>query len=1031
MSEQQLKQNIIHILKSYGWNYILNKDIDRNNNKDPFIFNDIKDRLFAFNKDKINKHSLDNDKLIKDIINLHIANWFRQTSKNNLLSINQKMTKLLCNRQFSDLLDDIIYVIDYDKIKNNIYTVSDEVIYKNNKFDLVLFVNGFPLVVIELKDYSSKTATKAIQDLTTYQHSSPDFFASNLLLVSIIHSVRYGVVGLNEHSWLKSRYDKNSNNNIQDAIYSLLSKAKLLRMLQYYTLFRTVNETGKLVKIIPRYYQLEAADKVYNRSLEKSNSVRGLISHYQGSGKTLLMFFIAYLILKNPKEKNIHKLKKDHPLILIFFDRTELRDQTYNVFDSIEDKKESVQLKKIDTGKEFEKLLNNINNESGIKLLTMFLLKDTFVDKINVKNSDKKIIVLVDEAHRTQYDSLGINLRKRLFPDSTQYFGFTGTPVIKEKYSTYEIFGNSKDKNNILDEYNMFQSQRDGTSVEIKVQSRPQRFHINEVGVIDDAEKAFSDDDELTNEVGTPLSGVFKSFLYNSDRIQAVCEDIVNHYHNVVSPHGFKAQVVVGDRYLVVEYRDKLRKYIELKKYPYKVEGIMTCENKEREKFKNYTLTPQDESKFKRRFNDPAHHLSFLVVTAKLLTGFDAPIEQVMYLDKYIKNPTMLFQTITRTNRCYYNPLTKEKKRFGIIVDYLNLGKRIKECIKSAYPGGGDDAIKNIDVSNYITDCIDRMYKFKGMFLDNQDIYNRSSKQDYIFYIEEHKEEFIEEYKAINQVWEQFYVLNGNEENTSKLQEHRGLYKRIVNAYDIYYTYLKDKNIDKLVGAEKISKKISSIIHNNIYNIRIVNYSTGSFILNDELEDIFNSDNDILSSELSKIDQSDGIADIKEVIKVADDILNECQRDIPQQLLDKMNKLKAELFDSSENNINNKEDNSIRNSLFDYLQTVRKFLKQNNNINVNLKDMLTDKVITLIEHDKNRVNKIVESILEYTTEMENKDGLEVLARYIKGSDEFKKDMKMKLRELIKEYDDDLFKSPQFYRLFDVIVEYYSNYDFGY
>src|SRR5690606_15860364 len=278
-------------------------------------------------------------------------------------------------------------------------------------------------------------------------------------------------------------------------------------------------------------------------------------------------------------------------------------------------------------------------------------------------NSRDNIIVLVDEAHRTQEGDLGRQMRAAL--PNTFLFGLTGTPVNRADKNTFWAFGSENDKGGYLSRYTFQDSIRDGATLPLHFEPRLVDVHLNKE-MLDEAFDQLKSSADLTDEDADLLnkkSARMSAFLKSPERVAKIVKDIAIHFKEKVEPHGFKAMIVTPDRYACVQYKEELDKYL-----PEEASRVVisTSANDTLEFKQKWAVDKGQQEKIVDEFNDPLGDLQFIIVTAKLLTGFDAPILQTMYLDKSIKDHTLL-QAICRTNRLY------KGKSFGRIVDYFGV----------------------------------------------------------------------------------------------------------------------------------------------------------------------------------------------------------------------------------------------------------------------------------------------------------------------------------------------------------------------
>jgi type I restriction enzyme R subunit len=286
---------------------------------------------------------------------------------------------------------------------------------------------------------------------------------------------------------------------------------------------------------------------------------------------------------------------------------------------------------------------------------------------------------MVDEAHRTQEGRLGLDMREAL--PNAKFIGLTGTPISTEDRNTFAMFGDIEDPDGALNHYSVERSIHDGATLPVHVETRLVNFHFNG----DDLQAAFdelADEEQLTEEQRGKLAARASHIsivVRDKDRIEAVCKDIVDHYRARIAPLGLKAQVVAYDRATCVAYYDAITALLN--------EGeeatvVMTTVKDDPQEWDRWNIDREQEATIKDRFRDINDPLKFVIVTAKLLTGFDAPIEGVMYLDKPLRAHT-LFQAVCRTNRRWTNPITGQQKLHGLIVDYVGLGKDLAKALST------------------------------------------------------------------------------------------------------------------------------------------------------------------------------------------------------------------------------------------------------------------------------------------------------------------------------------------------------------
>lgn len=545
------------------------------------------------------------------------------------------------------------------------------------------WVNGLPLVVVEVKSPTAKSgwadAAREINDV--YATEYPWFFTPNIFAVASDGlKLRFGAAGAPTNLWQPFRSTADDENlsgqaDVQRSVELLLNPATILDMLANFALFDT-SGGGVDKKYLPRYPQMEAAHLIHERVL--ADGKKGLIWHHQGSGKTLLMVFAASLLLADTLT--------DSPTIILLSDRTQLVRQTSGVFTSAMG---SAYFHQPETSQELRSLL--ADNVRGVISTTVH----KFADAGKKLSTRKNIIVLVDEAHRTQSaksQSLAGQMRAAL--PNAKFFGMTGSPVRNLATDTFALFGEETDPGRVLHRYSVSRSLLDEATVPVMLDPHPVLFEMNDQELQAEFDQ-FADEFDLDDPDREALSrkfGRLTSVFTNPDRIHAVCQDIVDHYLAGAYRNGLKAQVVAYNRELAVAYTDKINELLagfeasqvlaEVGKHDRitaEVNISVSDSKGEDPAMRAYKLSEAEEEEQKRRFLTPDDPLCFLVVTAKLMTGFDAPNEGVLYLDKPLKAHT-LFQTITRPNRTWVSP-TGFVKTSGVVVDYISLAEEVQRAV--------------------------------------------------------------------------------------------------------------------------------------------------------------------------------------------------------------------------------------------------------------------------------------------------------------------------------------------------------------
>lgn len=600
-----------------------------------------------------------------------------------LLESNRRMTNWLRGQEtvrFVGSEDFVpIHLIDFANPRANALVVSTEVTYhpgtEERRYDLVLWVNGFPIVVGETKTPASRTTSwlDAAGDISGgYEIKTPGFFVPNVLSFATEgKEFRYGAVRQSAELWLP--WSRTSDELAQPGVASVLRSAELLLtpemlldILRTFSLYsrRSSAAGGYTAKIIPRYPQVEAVDAIVARVRDPRRR-RGLVWHHQGSGKTLVMAFAAARLRQ--------QADLDAPTIVIVLDRLDLIEQVSGEFASVG----LLGLRLAETKEDLRRLLRE--DSRGILVTTIFRFADA-----GLLNDRANIVVMVDEAHRTQEGRLGADMREAL--PNAKFIGLTGTPISTDDRNTWETFGDSADPGGVLNHYSVERSIADGATLPIHIESRLVDFHIDHAA-LDQAFAELAEAESLDEDQRGYLSrraSRVDTLMKTPARVAAVCKDVVEHYRAKVAPLGLKAQVVAFDRAMCVAYYDAISALLEPGE---EASVVMTTAKDDPPSWAIWDRDRPTEQALRDRFLDPADPLRFLIVTAKLLTGFDAPVEGVMYLDKPLRAHT-LFQAVTRTNRRWTNPATGQEKLYGLIVDYIGLGAELAKAVAVKDSGG-------------------------------------------------------------------------------------------------------------------------------------------------------------------------------------------------------------------------------------------------------------------------------------------------------------------------------------------------------
>ena len=655
--------------KGLGWRRIASADIPRQT-QEVMVEKWVRDALIRLNPEIADQPDRADEVLYK------LRAIILSVRSDGLIRANEEMTAWLRGERsmpFGQNFDHVpVRLIDFDNLDQNQYVVTQQFVYRagsaERRADLVLLVNGFPLVLIEAKTPTRSAVSwvdGAVQVHDDYEKYVPELFVCNVFSVATEgKEYHYGSLGLPVKDWGPWNLDADGGAQLGElqrhplhglklAAESMLRPHVVLDILSSFTLFAT-DKKQRRIKIICRYQQYEAANKIVERVLA-GYPKKGLIWHFQGSGKSLLMVFAAQKLRLHPGLKN--------PTVLIVVDRVDLDTQITGTFTGAD----IPNLEKAETRDKLQQLL--AQDVRKIIITTIFKFGEAPNGKSGALNERSNIIALVDEAHRTQEGDLGRKMRDAL--PNAFLFGLTGTPINRFDKNTFYAFGADEDAKGYMSRYGFEESIRDGATLKLHFEPRLVELHIDKAA-IDAAFKEMTGGlSDLDKDHLGKTAAKMAVLVKTPERIRHVCEDIVQHFQNKVEPNGFKGQIVTFDRESCLLYKTELDKLL-----PPEASDVVMTVNANEPQYKPFARGRDEEERLLDRFRDANDPLKLLIVTSKLLTGFDAPILQAMYLDKPLRDHTLL-QAICRVNRTY-----SEQKTHGLIVDYLGIFDDVAKALE-------------------------------------------------------------------------------------------------------------------------------------------------------------------------------------------------------------------------------------------------------------------------------------------------------------------------------------------------------------
>jgi len=649
--------------------------------------------------------------------------------------------KFFCQEENRELDLTLIDYADLERPRErwrNVYEVTEEWHVHNGRHgtreDVVFLINGIPVMVVECKNASKDEAIAlGVDQIRRYHLETPEVMVPEMIFtateaIGFAYGVTWNTVRRNIFQWKSEEAG-----NLEAKVKSFCSAQHVLRVLKDFILFAEKEE--ELQKFILRQHQATAVDKVVARALDGKLS-RGLVWHTQGSGKTYTMIKAAELLFKAPTAEK--------PTVLLMIDRNELEDQMLKNLASLG----LGNVEHADRISTLNKLLDQKGQDyRGIVVSMIHKFRDMPADL----NARKNIFVLIDEAHRTTGGDLGNFLMAGL--PNASFIGFTGTPVDKTAYGrgTFKTFG-CEDDQGYLHKYSIAESIDDGTTLPLYYNLAPNEMLVPH----DIMEKEFfslaetegiADIEELNKILERAVN--LKNFLKGRERVRQVAQYVKDHYLQNVEPLGYKAFLVGVDREACAFYKEALDVLLP----PEFSEIVFTGNNNDPPHLKKWHLDEKRERQIRKEFVKVGEYPKILIVTEKLLTGFDAPILYAMYLDKPMRDHTLL-QAIARVNRPYENEAAEMVKPHGFVLDFVGIFDKLEKAL----------AFDSDEINAIVKDLglLKQLFKAKmetkapgylalaGRVFDDKDVDNLIEH----FRDKERRKEFFKEYKEIEMLYE-------------------------------------------------------------------------------------------------------------------------------------------------------------------------------------------------------------------------------------------------------------------------------------
>ncbi len=593
-------------------------------------------------------------------------------------------------REDGSIAGDYLQVIDFDNPNNNDFLAVNQFTVMENKHerrpDIVIFVNGLPLAVIELKNAGDAKATiwTAYNQLQTYKKQIPSLFSYNaVLMVSDGLYARVGTLTASKEWFMPWRtidgegLDDNHHTQLQVVLEGVFNKQRFLDLIRYYIVFEDVG-AGNLVKKMAGYHQFHAVRQAI-RSTVRAAGIRGdkrigVVWHTQGSGKSLTMAFFTGRVV-------LHK-DLQNPTIVVLTDRNDLDDQLFGTFSRCHEllRQQPVQAQSRDHLRE---LLTTASG--GVIFTTVQKFFPTDTERAHPLLTDRRNVILIaDEAHRSQYDFIdGFARHMRDALPNASFIGFTGTPIELTDANTRAVFGD------YISIYDIEQAVQDGSTVPIYYESRLAMLELDEMHkpMIDDEFEEVTESEEFDSKEKLKTKwATLESLVGSEHRLQIIAEDLVKHFENRQDVLAGKAMIVCMSRRICVElYKaiiDLRPSWHDDEDCKGRMKIVMTGSASDPLEWQQHIRSKTRREELGKRFKDPGDPFQIAIVRDMWLTGFDVPCLHSMYIDKPMRGHGLM-QAIARVNRVY------KDKPGGLIVDYIGLAEQLKQALSNYTESGG------------------------------------------------------------------------------------------------------------------------------------------------------------------------------------------------------------------------------------------------------------------------------------------------------------------------------------------------------
>lgn len=822
-TEADYENSVLDLFREINYDYVYGPDIERNL-RSPLYDDILEESLYRINPNC-------NDKAIIDALYK-----LRNFENADLVTKNKVFMDYLQNgipvkyQENGEETSTIVYLVDYSHVENNSFIVANQWTFienSNKRPDILIFLNGMPIVLIELKSPSREetNSSEAYRQIRNYMKEIPSMFIYNAIcvlsdqLLSKAGTITSGENRYMEWKTVDGNYEDTQYASFDTFFLGMFEKSRLLDIIKNFICFS--NDGKQDIKILAAYHQYFAVNKAIKSTIRatETDGKAGVFWHTQGSGKSLSMVFYAHLLQD----------ALNSPTIVVITDRNDLDDQLYGQFvkciDFLRQKPEHAR------SREHLKEWLGGRKANGIIFTTMQKFEESF----DVLSDRRNIIVMADEAHRSQYGleekvkmtinergqeeaklKMGIARTIRNSLPNASYIGFTGTPISMKDKSTREVFGN------YIDIYDMTQAVEDGATRPVFYESRVIKLKLNEetIHLIDQEYELMSESSsEIVIEKSKKQLARMEAVLGADETLDSLVSDIIDHYENnreyLLTG---KAMIVAYSRPIALKiYHRILNMRPDWKE---KIAVVMTSSNKDPEEWRDIIGNKSHKEELAKKFKDDDDPLKIAIVVDMWLTGFDVPSLSTMYIYKPMRGHNLM-QAIARVNRVY------KEKEGGLIVDYIGIAGALKRAMNDYTARDrkryGDPDIGKVAYPKFLEKleiCRDIFYDFDYyLFEHGTDLERaRTISGGVNFIIEPSRQEdkgiFIKEAYALKQALSLC---------SSLVEEHLRIEAAFFESVRVLVLRLSDSGKAKSISLLEMNERINELLKHSIKSDGVIN----------------------------------------------------------------------------------------------------------------------------------------------------------------------------------------------------------------